>query len=683
MAVKIDIPGIGIVTAENAASEETLRSILAAMQKLGSSRPGADPQSKANQDAAKSAKGLADSAKNATSELTKISVGVNAAADGLMKSLKNLGLTATAVAVKFMTNYADIADNPIKAGRELINTGIDIVGDFASGLAKAIPFIGEAASASAQLAAELAKAANNIFADQLQKNVDALQTYNKVGVSFFGGMQEMSLVATAAGLGIKDFSTIVTKAKNDINLFGMAGGEGAQKLSSGLGAAASMIGKSGQNLRTEMFKMGYTYEEQGVIMSSFMANMAASGRLRGMSDREIADGTRKYATDLKVLADITGQDAKKLMERARAETMRGSLMNRLTNDQKTAFQGASATLSKVGPEVQHALTQMVAGETVTDARIANNTVIMDMLNKVAGDIRSGNKDIIETTDAEARKTAKTMSKGMDGYMQAVDDALIFNVQGLASDIARVNNQFVAAYGPDADPLGAKKSRDANESQAVSQEQLMTQTAELYDATKKFQILMESEVNKELGKYAGLLEKVNAQTLELLRKGINAISGQSSEDDIKEKYGKQDPINAAQRMATDKATYEFKQKREEAISKMNAADAAEARKELERKTKPFMGPARKNLYEEHMKTIDVPKKEMAIGGIVSGSNSGYNARLHGTEAVVPLPDNRSIPVSLDSSSITAAVHQQSGILAEILRAMQNNNSLTSQIVQNSY
>jgi hypothetical protein len=52
-------------------------------------------------------------------------------------------------------------------------------------------------------------------------------------------------------------------------------------------------------------------------------------------------------------------------------------------------------------------------------------------------------------------------------------------------------------------------------------------------------------------------------------------------------------------------------------------------------------------------------------------------------VVPLPDGRSIPVSMDSSSITAAVNQQSGILAEILRAMQNNNSLTSQIVQNSY
>ena len=83
------------------------------------------------------------------------------------------------------------------------------------------------------------------------------------------------------------------------------------------------------------------------------------------------------------------------------------------------------------------------------------------------------------------------------------------------------------------------------------------------------------------------------------------------------------------------------------------------------------------------TIPELKTGKAQGGISIGPVSGYSETLHGTEAVVPLPDGRSIPVSMDSSSITAAVNQQSGILSEILRAMQNNNSLTSQIVQNSY
>ena len=36
---------------------------------------------------------------------------------------------------------------------------------------------------------------------------------------------------------------------------------------------------------------------------------------------------------------------------------------------------------------------------------------------------------------------------------------------------------------------------------------------------------------------------------------------------------------------------------------------------------------------------------ATGGIASGPQSGYAVALHGTEAVVPLPDGRSIPVTL--------------------------------------
>lgn len=37
-----------------------------------------------------------------------------------------------------------------------------------------------------------------------------------------------------------------------------------------------------------------------------------------------------------------------------------------------------------------------------------------------------------------------------------------------------------------------------------------------------------------------------------------------------------------------------------------------------------------------------------GGIARGPRSGYAAELHGTEAVVPLPDGRTIPVAIQGS-----------------------------------
>jgi LysM repeat protein len=48
---------------------------------------------------------------------------------------------------------------------------------------------------------------------------------------------------------------------------------------------------------------------------------------------------------------------------------------------------------------------------------------------------------------------------------------------------------------------------------------------------------------------------------------------------------------------------------------------------------------------------------ATGGILSGAKSGFPATLHGTEAVVPLPDNKSIPVNLTMpKSLTRIVAQ---------------------------
>jgi hypothetical protein len=45
-------------------------------------------------------------------------------------------------------------------------------------------------------------------------------------------------------------------------------------------------------------------------------------------------------------------------------------------------------------------------------------------------------------------------------------------------------------------------------------------------------------------------------------------------------------------------------------------------------------------------MDFSAGSFADGGVASGPKSGYMANLHGTEAVVPLPDGRKLPVSLD-------------------------------------
>ena len=78
-------------------------------------------------------------------------------------------------------------------------------------------------------------------------------------------------------------------------------------------------------------------------------------------------------------------------------------------------------------------------------------------------------------------------------------------------------------------------------------------------------------------------------------------------------------------------------------------------------------------------------ELAQGGIVSGPKSGYNAMLHGTEAVVPLPDGRTIPVEM--AGFSGMISQQSDLLGmqlgrmdDLIAQMRALNATSSKMLQ---
>ena len=76
---------------------------------------------------------------------------------------------------------------------------------------------------------------------------------------------------------------------------------------------------------------------------------------------------------------------------------------------------------------------------------------------------------------------------------------------------------------------------------------------------------------------------------------------------------------------------------------------------------------------------------AYGGIATGPKTGYQTMLHGTEAVVPLPDGKTIPVNMPGFNTTLA--DQTGIMTqqlikldELVRVMQNQVGLSHKILQ---
>jgi len=78
------------------------------------------------------------------------------------------------------------------------------------------------------------------------------------------------------------------------------------------------------------------------------------------------------------------------------------------------------------------------------------------------------------------------------------------------------------------------------------------------------------------------------------------------------------------------------------------------------------------------------KQAVSGGILSGPKSGYNAMLHGTEAVIPLPDGKTIPVQMSGGG---GSQEQMHLLAmelekleSLVRVVQKNNDITHRLLQ---
>jgi hypothetical protein len=74
-----------------------------------------------------------------------------------------------------------------------------------------------------------------------------------------------------------------------------------------------------------------------------------------------------------------------------------------------------------------------------------------------------------------------------------------------------------------------------------------------------------------------------------------------------------------------------------------------------------------------------------GGVLAGPTGGYTATLHGTEAVVPLPNGKTIPVEMAGFSNnladqTSLMSQQLDKLDELVRVMQNQVSVSNKILQ---
>ena len=566
-------------------------------------------------------RGLQDNASSVQLTSGILNAGIDIAAAGISAA----GSATTGFGAVMMN-----AKNPVVAG----------LGVFVSGL-------GYAGKAAAEAGKELAKFAVEIFGKELEKTVKAFHDISAGGALFTDGMEGMRVAAGQSKLTLEDFAGVIARQSTALGASGLSVPIAVKRMGGALAAG-------GDGMRKNLLNLGYRIEEHGDLVAETMMQMRQSGGPLMASNAQVAVQTEKYAENLRVIAALTGEDAKTRSKAAQDQA------NQL------AFQQKLASLSE--PQRAAVMRAYTAADEVTRKNFMDLVNFGSVINTQGAIITAqipaqkekqdrmfalfNQRMLDEESFREIQKdTNGRIRQSMTDEFGAMRGIALVDASGMGGEIGEVARTAMAILkevAPDADAITA--AEELAKKQKETTNKLTTDMNSAAIAAKDLAIALQ-QVTLELLPDAA---KINKQVLETF-KGL-----------VDKAMGKEAPPRSSSAM--NMSNEDLKNQ-----MSMTGVDVRTGQ------------PLTSAQFQELKKSGTIPElnEGKALGGISRGPVSGYSETLHGTEAVVPLPDGRSIPVSMDSSSITAAVNQQSGILAEILRAMQNNNSLTSQIVQNSY
>lgn len=613
----------------------------------------------------------------AFSELTTQAGTVAVAGIGTFVKGLQSGSSTSQLAAGLMSAGVDVAaSGAVGIGKALQGAApaIMMLGPWGRFVGAALAGIGMAAESAAPAVAKLVKFGIEYLSVEVEKLQKSFNQLSANGAMFSDGMTGMVKAAGGAGLTIEQFSNVV---KSNSETLALAGG-GITANAKKVGEVGKIFDKNGGQVRKQLLALGYSFEEQAEITAQVISNIGRTGNKA--TTEQIATETQKYAENLRLISNITGADAKSKIKQVEEQ------------NQILAFQNE---IAKLGPEQAAQINASMAAMTEMDQKAIRDRVIYH------GMVASKDVAMYEATNAGATKQneeiyklikqgrATTQSVGL--VQQQYADQIIAGARanqaiGIGAYATQdASLQAVAAANLEAIKRSQQmKGMDAAivsvEAQKVTQDGL---TLSLIESELALQNMKKTIQGELIGKNGALekFAKVTASIVTTLEDIL--ISLGMASDALR---AKRDAPAIAQQAYTAGIAKTQQGLGQENLHKMPYESDVEYRNRMidlaKRSGNDKFGNITPSAAPRAELGISNPPK-YETGGIASGPMSGHQALLHGTEAVVPLPDNRSIPVSLESSSLTTAIERNSGLLSDMISEIRKGNSISSGILQNTY
>jgi hypothetical protein len=332
-------------------------------------------------------------------ELQQLAQSVRNALQGLDDAAKNseTGVRAfgkaTAQGTKDLTK--GLAGFAMQVGKgdtnfKTLNSVVDITANALAGMAKAIPFAGEAVAAGLKAAAEGAK----FMLDQMDQTTKAFNDLGAAGALGAQGMAGLQQQFLKSGLSLQTYTKLVSENGQALARMGGMVDDGAKAFTNITEHFTNLTGGGDDALR----KLGMSSDQIGGTVAAFVTQQTRLGRSQQMSSDELRAGTRAYALELDALQKVTGlsrEAIQKQQDAALSESrFRANYESKMAEGTPQAIAAAKAMMglqtqmNAIGPELGQATRDLMSGAANTEA----STKLMASTGGAAQDIINRLKD---------------------------------------------------------------------------------------------------------------------------------------------------------------------------------------------------------------------------------------------------------------------------------------------------
>ena len=284
------------------------------------------------------------------------------------------------------------------------------MGPYGMAAAAALEVLGKVIPALADTAGKLAKFGFEILSKEVEKTYKAFNQMSASGAMFADGMTGMRTAAGNAGLTVEQFSGVVKNSSESIAAAGFGMSEGAKKIGGALKAG-------GATMKQDLLNLGYGFEEQGQLVADVMKQMrgSMSGPLKA-SNAEVAAQTEKYAENLRIIASITGEDAKKKMAEAQDAANNLAFQQKLAGMDEKQRQDVVQSMSLMNAQQKKDFMEtMVFGKVINTQGAVLAATIPDYQASLRESAAAANQGVLDTkkqADIMAAHSAQIQSQGM-------------------------------------------------------------------------------------------------------------------------------------------------------------------------------------------------------------------------------------------------------------------------------